>query len=168
MFTIKRRNLLRKDNKVGYHAEGLSFLNVVVRESSPVDVFYTEKTISSDDSKECVAYVDPIKMLFNQERISSMGTMALQQWLDSLKNFKKDPLAELRAKCSDADLLAMIKSRHIQQPCEIMAWAQKCQSDMKTFESEVSKLVAEHQAQEAQQQADKLDNNVVVQPSNTQ
>lgn len=140
---MKRRFLNRKDNKIGFQFENLSHKNVVVRESSTMDMFYTEKTISSDDNKECVAYTDPIRMLFNQKRLESIGTSAVNQWLDSLKNFKVDPLAEIRSKCSDEELKAMIKSRNIQQPSEIMAWAEYCQQNVDKFNQELQKVIEE-------------------------
>lgn len=152
-----RRNKLRKDNKIGFHFEGLSLKNVVVREANPVDSFYIEETISSDDDKKCVAHTDPIRMLFNQERLNKLGNMAVEQWLNSLQNFKKDPLAELRAKCSDEDLKAMIKYRHLQQPSEIMAWAEYCQANMDTFNAEVQKLVQARQEEEAKKVEKKVE-----------
>lgn len=140
---MKRRVLLRKDNKIGFQFENLSFKNVVVREASTMDMFYTEESVSADDNEKCIAFTDPIRMLFNQQRLNSIGTSAVNQWLDSLKNFKKDPLAEIRAKCSDDDLKAMIKSRNIQQPSEIMAWAQYCQENVDMFNKELQKVIEE-------------------------
>lgn len=146
---MKRNFITRESNKIGFNFGGLTFKNVVVREANPIDQFYFEKTIASDDSRECVAFTDPIRMLFNQERINKLGTMAVQQWLESLKNLKKDPLAELRAKCTDEDLCALIKSRHIQQPSEIMAYVEYCKNNMDVFNSEVQKIVAQRQFEES-------------------
>lgn len=156
-----RRNIKRCTNRIGFTYESLSFGNVVVREPNPVDQFYFERTKSADDGCECIAYTDPIRMLFNQQRLSSIGSMAVENWLDSLKNLKNDPLAELRKKCSDSDLKQLIKSRHIQQPSEIMAYAKYCQDNMTEFESEVSKLVAARQAEE---DAKKTKESVNVEP----
>lgn len=142
-----RRVLLRKSNKIGFSFENLSHKNVVVREASTMDMFCTEVSVSADDNKKCVAYTDPIRMLFNQQRLNSIGTSAVNQWLDSLKNFKKDPLAEIRAKCTDAELKAMIKSRNIQQPSEIMAWAEWCQENVDMFNKELQKVIEEQKKQ---------------------
>lgn len=150
---MKRRLLLRINNKIGFNFDGLTFKNVVVREATPVDQFYFEKTIASDDNQKCIAFVDPIRMLFNQERLSRIGSTAFDAWLTSMFNSKKDPLKELRKNCKDEDLRELIKSRHIQQPSELMAYAQWCQDNMETFKSEVSKLVAEKQAKEAEAKA---------------
>lgn len=143
-----RRVLLRKNNKIGFSFANLSFTNVVVREKSLVDSFYFEKTISSDDNKECIAFTDPIRMIFNEQRLKSVGTGAVAAWVDSLKNFKVDPLAEIRSKCSDEELKQMIKSRLIQQPSDIMAWAKQCTDNLEQFNKELSQAAKVLQGQE--------------------
>lgn len=154
---IMRRYLNRNDNKIGFNFEGLSFQNIVVREVTPVDEFYFQRSISSDDSKECIAFTDPIRMLFNQQRLQQLGSTAAAAWLDSLKNFNQDPFAEIRSKCSDADLKSIIKSRHIQQPSELLAYADWCKNNIDMFNSEVQKLIeardTEIKAREAQRKA---------------
>lgn len=147
-----RRFITRKDNKIGFIYESLSFKNVVVRESTPVDEFYFERKLSSDDGKECVGFTDPIKMLFNQERLNSIGVDAALKWVESLKNFKQDPLADVRAKCSDEDLKCLIKSRHLQQPSEIMAYAEWCRNNIELFNAEVQKIAEARRLELTQQQ----------------
>lgn len=147
--------------KIGFTLEGVSFNNVVVREQSPIDEFYFVKTKSSDDGKECISFTDPIRMLFNQQRLSSLGSTAVQAWLDSLAQCKNDSLAEIRSKCSDEDLISLIKSRHIQHPCEIMAYLEECNRNMETFNNEVQELVAARHAEEQT----KVDNNTNVSSS---
>lgn len=144
-----RRKLKSKDNKIGFNFVGVSLNNVVVREATPIDEFYTQVTVASDTGKKVVAVTDPIRMLFNQQRLARIGSTAVEAWLDSLVSHKKDPLAELRAQCSDKDLKALIKSRHIQQPCEIVAWAQQMTENMEYFKSEVARIMAEDAADNA-------------------
>lgn len=154
---MRRCKYKEGERRIGFNYFGLSFNNVVVREVTPVDQFYFEKTKSSDDGEECIAYVDPIRMLFNQQRLDNLGSMAVENWLNSLKGTNADPLSELREKCSDADLLRMIKSRHIQQPSEVMAWVQYTQDNMAEFEAEAAKLLQERQAQELEKETEKVD-----------
>lgn len=141
---IMRRFVYNKT--IGFTLDGVSFKNVVVREVTPVDEFYFQKTKSSDDGKECIAFTDPIRMLFNQQRLSSIGSTAIQAWLDSLKSKPSDPFAEMRTKCSDSDLIALIKSRHIQQPSELLAYAKECSNNMKMFTEEVQNLMKAQKA----------------------
>lgn len=143
-----RKNLKSSDNKIGFSFVGISLNNVVLRESTPVDEFYILDGVSARTNQKHIAFTDPIRMIFNQKRLNSIGASQVNAWLDSLVQHKKDPLAELRSKCTDAELKQLIKSRHIQQPCEVVAWAQMMTENMETFKSEVVKLAAEQQAQQ--------------------
>ena len=150
----KIRILRRESNKIGFTLDGVSFKNIIVREQTPVDDFYTEKTVCKDDNKECIAFVDPVRMLFNQQRlVKELGHNQAQKWIDAMFNSKQDPLKELRSKLKDSDIKALIKSRHIQQPCDVVAYANQCVVDSAFLESEVAKLVAERKAEEARLKA---------------
>lgn len=120
-----------------------------VRDRSNADVFYHQKMISTDDGLECVAVVDPIIMLFNQERLTKMGDHAIEQWLKSMENISNSPLSKLRGQCSDDDLLYMIKSRHIQAPCELTAWADYMAANMNKFKDLMAAELADKKAKEA-------------------
>lgn len=143
-----RRFISHKKNTINYNSAALTFQNIVVREITPVDEFYFDKSVSSDDGNECIHVTDPIRMLFNQERLNRIGTTAVENWIDSLKAKKNDPLAELRSKCSDADLKAVIKSRHIQQPCELMAYVDSCNSDIEKFNKHLQDYLTAQQQQQ--------------------
>lgn len=120
----------------------------VSREASLVDEFYQEERVSCTDGAPMKQFNDPIYMLFNQKRLSLLGSGAIELWLQSMAKAKSDPLAELRKQCSDDDLLTMVKSRHLQSPSEIHAWAQLMTSKIDDFKSEVSKLLAAKQVSE--------------------
>lgn len=119
------------------------------RQSSVVDEFYRDPSISICTGKELVHYQDPIYLLFNQERLNNvLGYDSAKQFLDSLNAATRDSLAQLRTQCSDEDLLATIKDRRLQKPCEIMAWARYCENNMDKFQKHVSDAVAKQQAEE--------------------
>lgn len=119
--------------------------HTVLRNASVVDEFYRE-SITNTDGSESVSFLDPIYVLFNQQRLNSLGTTAAQSFLDSLQP-QSDSLAELRKKCSDEDLLQMVKSRHLQSPSEILAWCRYMEQNVDTFNREVQTLI-EAQKQE--------------------
>lgn len=123
--------------------------HVIQREPSVVDEFYFDKTFN-EDGTESFSVVDPIIVLFNQERLNDLGATAAKSFIDSFAK-KSDALAELRKKCSDDDLMAMMKSRHLQSPSEILMWCRYMQQNLDTFNSEVQKIV-EAQNMEAQKQ----------------
>lgn len=120
---------------------------------SLVTSFYKEESVSSETGEAIVEYHDPIYMLFNQERLSKLGSGAVELWLNQINQSRANPLAELRKECSDEDLVTMIKSRHFQSPSEILSWSRLMSAKMEEFKSEVAKLVAQKQTQEVSEPA---------------
>lgn len=121
--------------------------HTVLREASLVDEFYLEPCKPTHDKMESVSYIDPIYMLFNQERLNNLGPMGLQSFLESFSK-KYDSMEELRKQCSDEDLATLIKSKHLQSPSEISAWCRYMQHNIDEFNSEVQKLIESKQAEE--------------------
>lgn len=120
----------------------------ILRTASVVDEFYFEECNPSDDSMKSVSVCDPIVILFNQQRLDNLGVTAAKSFLDSLAP-KSNALSELRSKCSDEDLMSMVKSRHLQSPAEILSWCRYMQNNIDKFNSEVQKLVEARQAEES-------------------
>lgn len=137
-----KRHFLTPDENVekNVHFDATCDLrHTVLRDASVVDEFYKESIINTDGS-ESVSFMDPIYILFNQQRLNSLGTTAAQSFLDSLQP-QSDSLAELRKKCSDDDLMKMVKSRHLQSPSEILAWCRYMESNIDAFNEEVQSLI---------------------------
>lgn len=108
-----------------------------------------------DEKKEATAMVDDIYMLFNQYRIMSAGKDTIQAWLNSLTP-RSDALAQLRAKCSDEQLMQLCKSRYIQSPSELLAWSEYLNTNYDQIVgefNEAQRAAYEAAAQQAQQQA---------------
>lgn len=137
---------------VRYNITAKKISNTNFRTPSLVDDFYKE-VIETKEGK-FISYHDPIFMLFNQERLSRIGSASVEAWLESMKKAQNanSVLNELRKQCSDEDLRSLIKSRHLQKPSEIMAWAQYMKQNMDEFNENVRTLAAEKQA-EAEKQA---------------
>lgn len=129
----------------------LNLGNQVVRTPDPTDDFYFEEFEDTQTTKtcKCVAHPDPLYMLFNQERLTRLGTTSASAFIESFMQYKDNGLSELRKQCSDDQLLTMIKSRHLQAPSEILAWSRYMNSNMEEFTAEVKKL---QEAQIQQQQ----------------
>lgn len=136
----KRRFVTRNEVPIMLDKSGISHNNVVYRLDDVTDEFYHEVVHTSDTGDKAYGITDPIRILFAQERINNLGYGAIEAWIDSLSKTTNDPLYELRQKCSDDDLKKIIKSRHIQQPCEVVAWARMCEADMQQFNSELQAL----------------------------
>lgn len=112
----------------------------ILREPSFVDEFYAEKGKPSDDKLESYSYVDPVYMLFNQQRLERLGKLGVEKFLEQFKD-RHDPFANLRKQCSDQDLAALIKSKHLQSMSEMNAWIKYMESNIDTFKSEVQKVI---------------------------
>lgn len=121
--------------------------NVVLRESSPIDIFYSAVVHPKHCENKAICHIDPIIMLFNQERLKrTLGVEQVESWIASLSQNKSNPLAELRAKLSDEELAQLVKSRHIQNPSELWKYAQAMESNMDSFNEEIKAIVEAEQA----------------------
>ena len=122
-----------------------------VRQPSLVDEFYHREELCSISGKTIVQVSHPLYMLFNQERLDRLGPSAVQQWLKSLESTGNNSVQAILKKVSDNDLLAMVKSRHIQHPCELESYLNSLNERVELFNSEVAKIVAEEKQKELQQ-----------------
>ncbi len=122
-----------------FNIDAVNPKTVVARSSSMVDTFYHEK-VSNPDGSQTLFVNDPIYMLFNQQRLEQeLGSTAVKMWLDSLVS-SSDHLSELRSKCSDNELMYMIKSRHIQSPSELKSWLDYMSENVDKFNSELASI----------------------------
>ena len=114
-----------------------------VRQPSLVDDFYYRESTCSITGKPVVQVSHPLYMLFNQERLDRLGPAAVQQWLHSLESSGNNSVQQILSKCSDSDILAMVKSRHIQHPCELERYLNSLNERADLFNSEIAKIVAQ-------------------------
>lgn len=148
--SIKRRNVVSEHKKYDF---GHSELNLVVEvEESPVDDFYINERQPKNDRVKSKQFVNPLYVIFNQERLDELGEDTAKAWLDSLAPRAESELQQLRSKLSDEQLVTMIKSRYLQKPCEVAAWAKQMAADMESFNDEVSRVFGEIQAKQVQEQ----------------
>lgn len=142
---FKRRNLTPQENAKNINfSSKLILRNTELLQDSVIKDFCSEKCTTADGT-EIVSFVDPILMLFNQQRLETLGQFGAKEFLDSF-NQKSTALDELRSKCSDDDLMKLIKSRHLQSPAEILSWCRYMQQNIDTFNAEVQKLVEQQKA----------------------
>lgn len=118
--------------------------NLILREESPVDEFYQETVTPSFDCDTAVACVNPLYVLFYAQKIEKAGSFAVEKWLEQLDSASKrfDSLKELRSQCSDEELLQFMKSRYIQQPCEVEAWASYINENYDKMSTEIKEYIA--------------------------
>lgn len=134
------RKKLVKDNPLTYVSCQHSYM--VFKEETVIDEFHVERGIDELDGSETYRFVDPIIILFNQERIQQLGAGVIKAVLDSMQP-SSSALADLRSKCPDDLLIQMIKSRYLQAPSEIKSWCEFMSNNLDQFNLEVEKLKAE-------------------------
>lgn len=121
--------------------------NVVVRECTPVDDFHFDKISPAHDT-EAIIVSNPLYVIFNQKRLSSIGQFPLQEWIDAMNNIKSDPLKELRSKCSDEDLVNFMKSRYCQKPSDITHWSSYLATKIDGLKTEVQEYINAKQSKD--------------------
>lgn len=140
----------KKTESVQFNHNDVNVERTYVRQPSLVDSFYISERKCPETGKTTHQISHPLYMLFNQERLDRLGPEAVNQWLKSLDNASNSSLNELRSKCSDDDLLSMVKSRHIQHPCELERYIKSLNERAEFFNSEVARVLAEEKAQQEQ------------------
>lgn len=120
-------------------------------------LFHEEIPYLDEDGSEQVAHLirDDIYLLFNQRRLAkTLGLDTFNAYVDSLEASSNDPLRQLRSKCTDDQLMSMIKSRHIQNLCEMQAWSEYLNSKADELVGDAKKLFEEQQQQDEKDSSD--------------
>lgn len=133
--------LVRKNYQKASFEKPKSMKNFIIREENPLDEFHSETIICDDDGKEATSYCNPIVMLFNQIRLNNLDPTSLRQWIEGQP--QDSALQNLMSKVDPQDIIATIKSRHLQSPCEIKAWAQYMDSSYSDLNTAIEEALAE-------------------------
>ena len=99
----------------------INLKNAEQYQKSPIDDFLLSETVDNDGNL-ALRHVNDVYLLFNQQRLANLGVDTINSWLESLSP-KSDALAELRSKCTDQQLLTLVKSKYIQSASELQAWS---------------------------------------------
>lgn len=112
--------------------------NIVFREKAIYEDLVCQEVKKSDGSTAYFVDSDLI-LLFNQERLQSLGQTAMIEYLNSITP-QSDYLAELRKNCTDAELLSMVKSRHIQSRSDLLVWSKYLDAELDHSKDVAEKL----------------------------
>ena len=119
--------------------------NVVIRSATPVDSFHFDVCTPAYGGSDAVIVSNPLYVIFNAQRLQSLGEFPLQEWIDAMNRSQSDSLKELRSKVSDEDLVNYMKSRYCQQPSELAQWASYLASNIDKLAKHVQEYVASQQ-----------------------
>ena len=107
-----------------------------------------------DNEETCpVRYTSDVRLILHTKDLASRAGLAVASKFRQRKK-PASPIQEIMDKMSDDDLLATVRSRHIQAPSEIIAWSKELSAYAETLESQAQELIdAEIAKQEAEKAA---------------
>lgn len=90
-----------------------------------VDMFRVQYEGDETDDNVCQRWRSDVSMLFHaEESIKKLGPEGFR-YLSESRRTKTSSVQEMYDQMSDDDLLATIKSRHLQSPSELLAWSEQ-------------------------------------------
>lgn len=107
-----------------------------------------------DDDETCpVRYTSDIRLLLHTKDLASRAGLAVASKFGQSRQ-SASQLQQIMDKMSDDDLLATVRSRHIQAPSEIIAWSKELSAYAETLESQAQELI---DIENSKQEAEKAD-----------
>lgn len=114
-----------------------------------------ELRVEIDDTDESrpVRYTSDIRLILHTKDLASRAGLAIASKFGQNKQ-STSQIQQIMDKMSDDDLLATVRSRHIQSPSEIIAWSKELSVYAENLESQVQELIdVENAKQEAEKAA---------------
>lgn len=111
--------------------------------------------VEIDDTDEScpVRYTSDIRLILHTRDLASRAGIAVASKFGQ-GNQSASQIQQVMDKMSDDDLLATVRSRHIQAPSEILAWSKELSAYAENLESQAQELI---DAETAKQEAEKAD-----------
>lgn len=107
-----------------------------------------------DTEEDCpVRYTSDVRLILHTKDFASRAGLAVASKFGQSKQAPSQ-IQQLMDTMSDDDLLATVRSRHVQSPSEIIAWSKDLSAYAETLESQARELIdAETSRQEAEKAA---------------
>lgn len=114
-----------------------------------------ELRIEIDDTDETrpVRYTSDVRLILHTKDLASRAGLAIASKFGQSKQ-SASQIQQIMDNMSDDDLLATVRSRHVQTPSEIIAWSKDLSAYAENLESQVQELI---NSENAEQQAEKAD-----------
>lgn len=111
-----------------------------------VEIYDTEETCP-------VRYTSDVRLILHTKDLASRAGFAVASKFGQGKQFASQ-IQQIMDRMSDDDLLATVRSRHVQAPSEIIAWSKELSVYAENLESQAQELIdAENSKQEAEKAA---------------
>ena len=114
-----------------------------------------ELRVEIDDTDESrpVRYTSDVRLILHTKDLASRAGLAVASKFGQSKQ-SSSQIQQIMDKMSDDDLLATVRSRHVQAPSEIIAWSKELSAYAEHLESQAQELIdAENARQEAEKAA---------------
>lgn len=106
--------------------------------------------IDESDETRPVRYTSDVRLILHTKDLASRVGLAVASKFGQSKQ-SASQIQQIMDKMSDDDLLATVRSRHIQAPSEIIAWSKELSAYAENLESQAQELVdIENAKQEAE------------------
>ena len=109
--------------------------------------------IDETDETRPVRYTSDVRLILHTKDLASRAGLAVASKFGQSKQ-STSQIQQIMDKMSDDDLLATVRSRHIQAPSEIIAWSKELSVYAENLESQAQELIdIENAKQEAEKAA---------------
>jgi len=109
--------------------------------------------IDETDETRPVRYTSDVRLLLHTKDLASRAGLAIASKFGQSRQ-SVSQIQQIMDTMSDDDLLATVRSRHIQAPSEIIAWSKELSAYAEHLESQAQELIdAENAKQEAEKAA---------------
>lgn len=107
--------------------------------------------IDEKDETRPVRYTSDVRLILHLKDLASRAGLAVASKFGQSKQ-SASQIQQIMDKMSDDDLLAMVRSRHIQAPSEIIAWSKELSAYAEHLEAQAQDLI---ESETAKQEAEK-------------
>lgn len=109
--------------------------------------------IDDTDESRPVRYTSDIRLILHTKDLASRAGLAVASKFGQSKQ-SSSQIQQIMDTMSDDDLLATVRSRHVQAPSEVIAWSKQLSAYAENLESEAQSLIdAETTKQETEKAA---------------
>lgn len=114
-----------------------------------------ELRVEIDDTDETrpVRYTSDVRLILHTKDLASRAGLAIASKFGQNRQ-SASQIQQIMDEMSDNDLLATVRSRHVQAPSEIIAWSKELSAYAENLESQAQELI---DAENAKQEAEKAD-----------
>lgn len=114
-----------------------------------------ELRVEIDDTDEArpVRYTSDVRLILHTKDLASRAGLAIASKFGQSRQ-SASQIQQIMDNMSDDDLLATVRSRHVQTPSEIIAWSKELSAYAENLESRAQELI---DVENAKQEAEKAD-----------